>query len=66
MAVAQDAKKGSTNVPLAPKAAQLFRQLLQQYELKQWKQGVKTADTILKTRPDHGGESARALDDEQS
>lgn len=44
------------NRHLATKESQLFKQLLQQYETKQWKKGIKTADAILKTRPDHGGE----------
>lgn len=44
------------NRHLATKETQLFKQLLQQYETKQWKKGIKTADAILKTRPDHGGE----------
>lgn len=29
-----------------------------QYELKQYKKGIKAADTILKKFPNHGGESA--------
>lgn len=40
---------------LPTKEAALFRQVLQQYEAKEWKKGIKTAETILKTYPDHGG-----------
>lgn len=49
------------NRTLPSKEAALFRQVLQQYETKQWKKGLKTADTILKTRPDHGGAFAFPL-----
>ncbi|KAL8280686.1 hypothetical protein RQP46_007009 [Phenoliferia psychrophenolica] len=42
------------NRTLPSKEAALFKQVLQQYETKQWKKGLKTADTILKSRPDHG------------
>lgn len=41
---------------LPTKEANLFRQVLQQYEQKQWSKGIKTADSILKVYPDHGGE----------
>ena len=51
------AAAAASNKTLPAKESQLFKQLLQQYEQKQWKKGVKTADTILKTKPDHGGEA---------
>lgn len=39
---------------LQPKEATLFKTVLQQYEAKQWTKGMKTADLILKVKPDHG------------
>lgn len=39
---------------LPSKESGLFRQLLQHYEMKQHKQGIKTADQILKKFPNHG------------
>ncbi|KZO98449.1 N-terminal acetyltransferase A, auxiliary subunit [Calocera viscosa TUFC12733] len=48
----------STSIPpkrvLPQKEAALFRTLLQMYETKLYKKGVKTADTILKKFPEHG------------
>lgn len=32
-----------------------------QYELKQYKKGLKAADTILKKFPNHGGQSLNVL-----
>lgn len=45
----------NNNKILPTKEAALFRQVLQQYESKEWRKGIKTAETILKTYPDHGG-----------
>lgn len=39
---------------LPTKEQQLFRTLVGCYESKQYKKGVKTADTILKKFPNHG------------
>ncbi|ORY35432.1 NMDA receptor-regulated protein 1-domain-containing protein [Naematelia encephala] len=39
---------------LPNKEAGLFKELLTQYELKQYKKGIKAADTILKKFPNHG------------
>ncbi|KAI9470966.1 MAG: NMDA receptor-regulated protein 1-domain-containing protein [Benjaminiella poitrasii] len=39
---------------LPPKEAQAFRNLLKNYELRQYKKGLKVADGILKKYPDHG------------
>ncbi|KIR73584.1 peptide alpha-N-acetyltransferase [Cryptococcus deuterogattii CA1014] len=39
---------------LPDKENKLFRELLTQYELKQYKKGLKVADTILKKFPNHG------------
>ncbi|KAK4702781.1 N-alpha-acetyltransferase 15/16, NatA auxiliary subunit, partial [Phenoliferia sp. Uapishka_3] len=47
-------KPAGENRALPSKEQALFRQVLQQYETKQWKKGLKTAESILKTRPDHG------------
>jgi N-alpha-acetyltransferase 15/16, NatA auxiliary subunit len=41
-------------VQLPAKERSLFARLLQEYELKKVKVGIKTADTILKKFPDHG------------
>ena len=43
---------------LAPKETKLFRELLVDYEQRAYKKGVKTADTILKKYPEHGGSLA--------
>ena len=40
---------------LPSKESSLFKELLQLYETKQLKKGVKTADQILKKFPEHGG-----------
>lgn len=40
---------------LASKEATLFKDLLNHYETKQLKKGLKTADQILKKYPEHGG-----------
>jgi N-alpha-acetyltransferase 15/16, NatA auxiliary subunit len=37
------------------KEAGLFKEVLNLYETRQLKKGVKTADTILKKFPEHGG-----------
>ncbi|KAF9922180.1 N-alpha-acetyltransferase 16, NatA auxiliary subunit [Linnemannia zychae] len=39
---------------LPPKEANLFREILKCYELKQYKRGFKGAEQILKKFPDHG------------
>ncbi|OCF40829.1 peptide alpha-N-acetyltransferase [Kwoniella heveanensis CBS 569] len=39
---------------LPDKENKLFRELLMQYEMKQYKKGIKAADTILKKFPNHG------------
>lgn len=39
---------------LAPKEAAQFRQVIRNYEEKQYKRGLKTADLILKKIPKHG------------
>jgi hypothetical protein len=44
---------------LASKEATLFKELLTFYETRQLKKGVKTADSILKKNPEHGGNSTR-------
>lgn len=41
---------------LPTKERTLFTTLLQQYETKKHKAGIKTADQILKRFPEHGGE----------
>lgn len=39
---------------MAKKEQDAFRTVVSCYEQKQYKRGVKTADTILKKHPDHG------------
>ncbi|KAL6772109.1 hypothetical protein ACKKBG_A28965 [Auxenochlorella protothecoides x Auxenochlorella symbiontica] len=46
---------GSVDINVLPgKEAGLFRQLVKQYETKQYKKGLKTADAILKRFSEHG------------
>jgi peptide alpha-N-acetyltransferase len=40
--------------PLPRKDQDLFRQVVRQYETKQYKKGIKSADAILKKFPNHG------------
>jgi peptide alpha-N-acetyltransferase len=40
---------------LPSREAGLFKELLNLYEGRQLKKGLKTADTILKKFPEHGG-----------
>ena len=42
------------NRQLGKKEADLFRNVIKFYESKQYKKGVKAADTILKKYPNHG------------
>lgn len=39
---------------LPSKEAGLFKQIVKHYETKQYKKGIKAADTVLKKFPDHG------------
>lgn len=49
------------NRTLPKKDGELFKQLLQAYETKQFTNGLKIADQILKSHPQHGGELPPAL-----
>ena len=40
--------------PLPKKEADLFKNVVKHYEMKQYKKAVKQADTILKKFPNHG------------
>ncbi|KAI8371285.1 NMDA receptor-regulated protein 1-domain-containing protein [Choanephora cucurbitarum] len=44
----------SANRQLPPKEAAVFRNILKNYESRQYKKGLKLAESILKTHPDHG------------
>ncbi|KAK7528692.1 N-alpha-acetyltransferase-like protein 15 [Phyllosticta citriasiana] len=44
--------------PLSSKENSLFRQLVKNYETKQYKKGIKAADQILKKVPNHGDTQA--------
>ncbi|KAJ5217293.1 N-terminal acetyltransferase A complex subunit n.t1.c1 [Penicillium chermesinum] len=47
---------------LSPKDHALFRQVVRNFELKQYKKGIKTADQVLKKNPNHGDtEAMKAL-----
>lgn len=46
---------------LASKESALFKELLNLYETRQLKKGLKTAETILKKYPEHGGEFSTHL-----
>lgn len=46
------------NQILPSKEATLFRHLVQNYETKQYKKGIKAADQILKKHPNHGDTQA--------
>ncbi|KAJ9127946.1 hypothetical protein QFC24_000231 [Naganishia onofrii] len=50
----KEAALAAKNRILPAKEAALFKTLLQQYELKQYKKGIKAADQILKKAPNHG------------
>jgi hypothetical protein len=45
----------SNNRTLGPKESTLFKEVLNLYESRQLKKALKTADTILKKYPKHGG-----------
>ncbi|GHJ85614.1 hypothetical protein NliqN6_2016 [Naganishia liquefaciens] len=51
---AKEAALAAKNRILPAKETALFKTLLQQYELKQYKKGIKAADQILKKAPNHG------------
>ena len=44
--------------PLPSKEQSLFRHVVQNYESKQYKKGIKAADQILKKFPTHGDTQA--------
>lgn len=48
------------NRALPKKESELFRQVLQLYETKQFTTGLKTVNQILDNFPDHGGEFSRS------
>ena len=52
MSSTASAKPGPVALP--HKEQSLFKQILRQYEHKQYKKGLKNADSILKKYPDHG------------
>ena len=39
---------------LPPKESALFKSIVKHYETKQYKKGLKAADTVLKKFPEHG------------
>ncbi|KAJ5570131.1 N-terminal acetyltransferase A complex subunit n.t1.c1 [Penicillium hispanicum] len=44
--------------PLNSKDQSLFRQVVRNFELKQYKKGIKTADQVLRKNPNHGDTQA--------
>ena len=49
-----DNPQAGQNRPLPKKDQDTFRQIVRQYETKQYKKGLKSADSILKRFPRHG------------
>ena len=43
---------------LPPKESTLFKSIVKHYETKQYKKGLKAADTVLKKFPEHGETNA--------
>ena len=48
----------ATNQSLPSKEQSLFRHLVQNYETKQYKKGIKAAEQILRKYPNHGDTQA--------
>ena len=46
--------KTASDTALPAKESALFKTIVKHYETKQYKKGLKVADTILKKFPDHG------------
>jgi tetratricopeptide (TPR) repeat protein len=53
-AMAVDNPQAGAGRPLPKKEADLFRNVVKQYEIKQYKKAIKAADAILKKYPNHG------------
>jgi N-alpha-acetyltransferase 15/16, NatA auxiliary subunit len=51
---AADNPQAGSGRPLPKREADLFRNVVKQYELKQYKKAIKQADVILKKYPNHG------------
>ena len=51
---ASDNPQAGAGRPLPKKEADLFKNVVKHYEMKQYKKAVKQADTILKKFPNHG------------
>ena len=49
-----DNPQAGSGRPLPKKEADLFRSLVKQHEMKQYKKAVRQANTILKKFPNHG------------
>jgi peptide alpha-N-acetyltransferase len=49
-----DNPQGGQGRPLPKKEADLFRNVVKHYEVKQYKKAIKQADAILKKYPNHG------------
>ena len=55
MSAAADANpQAGAGRPLPKKEADLFKNVVKHYEMKQYKKAIKQADTILKKYPNHG------------
>jgi len=55
MSTKQDAHpQAGAGRPLPKKEADLFKNVVKQYEMKQYKKAIKSADAILKKYPQHG------------
>ncbi len=52
--MSNDNPQSGAGRPLPKKEADLFKNVIKFYESKQYKKGLKNADTILKRFPNHG------------
>ena len=53
-AASNDNPQAGAGRPLPKKEADLFKNVVKHYEMKQYKKAIKQADTILKKYPNHG------------
>lgn len=50
----EDNPQAGAGRPLPKKEADMFRNLVKQYEIKQYKKAIRLANTVLKKYPNHG------------
>jgi peptide alpha-N-acetyltransferase len=54
MSSASDNRQAGQGRPLPKKEADIFKNVVKHYEMKQYKKAIKQADIILKKFPNHG------------